>query len=291
MKPLFAVIMCVMSLTLVCCGRQSSETQEEGQALVDASRRELLSALEERDRLLKLVKEISESMEEIKRLERLKDVTDANTGDNATKRARLVADMRAVRQTLRDRREQLLALEANLQKSDLYTSELGETVTMLRRQIDGQAADIERLQAQLSLANEEIVSLNDTVDSLNITVMAVSTERDMAIDESHNLENALNTCYYVVAEKESLKDHHIVETAFLRKTKILKGDFDRGFFTAADKRTLERIPLGRGKASVLTNHPVSSFRIAEGADGERTLVVTDAAQFWGTTNFLVVQTD
>lgn len=290
MKPVSIAISALVILLFPSCGRKE-QNPAGGQALVDASRRELVTALEERDRLLKLVREISESMEEIKRLETLKAVTDAPTGDNAARRSRLAADIRAVRQTLRDRREQLQALEANFQKSELYTDELRGTINMLNRQIDSQARDIARMQAQLNLAHEEIVSLTDSVDSLNVAVLSVSSERDQARDESQSLENELNRCYYAVATKGELKNHHIVETAFLRKTRILKGDFDRGFFHAADKRTLERIPLGRHKGSVLTNHPESSYRIAEEADGTHVLVILDAPSFWSTTSFLVVQAD
>lgn len=273
------------------CGKHETAPGGEGQALVDASRQELVNALEERDRLLKLVREIAESMDEIKRLEALEAVTDASTGDNAAKRARLVTDMRAVRHTLRQRREQLQALEDDLQRSGLYTGELQQTVALLRGRVDTQAAAIERLQAQLSRANAEIGTLNDAVDSLSSTVTSVRSERDMAKTESMELEAELNTCYYAVASKEELKKHRIIETPFLRKSRILKGEFDRGFFSATDKRSLGRIPLGRRKGTVLTNHPAGSFEITEGAQGERALVIRDPERFWATTNYLVVQAD
>lgn len=288
-----AALIAILSLGLLlpsCSKPQQPDTAGE-LALVEASRRELVTALEERDRLLKLVREISQSVDEIKRLEQLKAVTDANPGDNAARRARLVAEIRAVRQTLRSRREQLQALEANLQKSDLFTQELQETINVLRRQIDTQARSIESLQAKLSEANQAIGTLSDTVDSLNVTVETVSGERDIARAANQTLQTELNTCYYVVAPKSDLREHHIVETAFLRKTKILKGDFDRGFFTSADKRTLTNLPLGSRKGQMLTNHPASSYEFRTLADGTLSLIITDPALFWSTTYFLVIQAD
>ena len=35
-----------------------------------------------------------------------------------------------------------------------------------------------------------------------------------------------------------MKKYNIIETSFLRKTKIMEGDFEKSYFTKADKRTL-----------------------------------------------------
>lgn len=88
--------------------------------------------------------------------------------------------------------------------------------------------------------------------------------------------------------KKELKDNEIIETGFLRKTKIMEGDFDRNFFTTADKRTLTTIPLHSDKAKVLTNQPESSY-VIEDVDGQKVLRITNPASFWSLSNYLVVQ--
>ena len=177
-----------------------------------------------------------------------------------------------------------------MQNSTINNKELHETIEALRIQIDSQIDEIESLKRQLTAAREHIGELNDTVDSLTNTVSTVTGERNVAIEAAVSFENELNTCYYVVASKAQLKDHNIIESAFLRKTKLMKGDFDKDFFVVSDKRALGTLPLGSKKAKILTNHPESSYCLVE-TDSQKVLKISDPDQFWSLTNYLVVQKD
>lgn len=284
----FVVSLLLMALALSSCREKNDGGNS--MTLVDASRQELVTALEERDSLLRIVKDISRSVNQIKRLEHLVSEAGNNPGEDMSANARLVADIRAVRLTLDLRRQQLAVLEEKLQNSGFYTTELREVVDELRHSLESQSSEINRLRAMLVEANERIGSLCDAVDSLSTTVISVSSELDEAQTVSSNLETELNACFYAVASKSELKRHNVIETSFLRKTKILKSDFDKDFFNTADKRTLDSVALGPGKPQILTSHPSSSYEIVD-RDGGKMLHITDQASFWRTTNFLVVQTD
>ncbi len=257
---------------------------------MEASRKELASALEERDELLSLVKDISTSMERIKSLENVMAMTGDKSGENPIQRKQIMAEIAAIRLTLKQRREKLSELETQLEKSSLFTDDLRETIIVLRRQIDSQAAEINNLQRQLSEANHRIMSLNNEVDSLSYTVDSVTEEREAAEATSLRLENELNTCYYIIATKAELKKHQIIETGFLRKSKLMKGDFDKGSFITADKRYLTTINLHCEKAKILTNHPADSYEIVDN-DKQLKLHILDAAKFWSLSNYLVIESD
>ena len=102
--------------------------------------------------------------------------------------------------------------------------------------------------------------------------------------------NNLNTCYYVIGSKKELKANKIIETGFLRKTKILQGDFEMSYFTKADRRTLSEIPLRSHKAQLMTNHPKDSYELID-RDGSKVLHILNANRFWEKSNFLVVKVD
>ena len=104
------------------------------------------------------------------------------------------------------------------------------------------------------------------------------------------MANELNICYYVAASKRELKDHKILETGFLRKAKLLKGDFDQSFFVTADKRTLSVIALHSDNAKVLTTQPAGSYKIVD-ENGQKVLHILDSAKFWILSNYLVIQVD
>ena len=87
-----------------------------------------------------------------------------------------------------------------------------------------------------------------------------------------------------------MKENKIIETGFLRKTKVLEGDYEINYFTKGDKRTLTEIPLHSKKAKIYTKHPEGTYEIADN-DGVKTLLITDPTRFWSLSNFLVIQID
>lgn len=293
MKHQFTVILAVLMLSASCSGGsdagQAADASKQ-MSLMDLSKHELATAVAERDTLLRLVMEIASGMEQIKRMENVMVMSGARSDDKVSQRSQLIADISAIRRTIRRQRGQLAELEKRSQESALSSAELSGTIESLRRLIDTQTREIESLQSQLSEANERIGTLNSTVDSLNCTVEAVTDTLDATRATSNELANELNTCYYVVATKQVLREHRIIETGFLRKTKLLKGDFDRDIFTVSDKRHLGRISLGSGKAKIHTNHPAGSYELTD-HNGMKMLHITDPAEFWSLTNYLVLEID
>lgn len=288
MRHLLITLTIILSLFLASCARK--EMTADQPSLFEASRQELANAVEQRDQLLSLVKEIAVSMDQIKHLENIMTVAGKQTPENPAQRRQILSDMSVLKETLRKRRAQLSDLERRLESSTLFSEELKNTIATIRNQIDSQTREIESLRSQLDCANEKISSLSDEVDSLNNTVAAANQSLDAAQTASARLESELNTCYYVVASKPQLKRHRIIETGFLRKSKLLKGDFDKGFFVIGDRRNLHTINIDSKKAKIYTNHPENSYHIADSGNSKQ-LIILDPDKFWSLSNYLVVQTD
>ena len=268
----------------------NSNNPKEQQTLMETSKQELALAVQERDQLLALVKEISADIDQIKNMDDITALTISRSGKNTGQRNQILKDIEAMRQTMLGRKARLAEVEQELANSTLNNQELTEIINAFRKQIDSQLSKIETLKQQLLSANMHIAALSNEVDSLNTTVTNVTNELDTAKQASLLLENRLNTCYYIVASKAELKSHNIIESGFLRKTQLMKGDFDRGHFTISDKRLLNTIPLKSPKARLLTNHPETSYELTV-ENGNRILTITDPERFWSLSNYLVVQTD
>ena len=277
-------------LVLGACTQKDESEEAHKQAIADASKVELQNAVADRDQLFLLVNEISQGMDQIKALENILTVNSTVNGETPSQREQIQADIASIQKALQERREKLAELEKKLNSSNLTNNNLRNTIATLRNQIDSQAREIETLKSSLTAANNRIGELNTAVDSLNTTVTTVTEQKDKAEQQSVDLANELNTCYYAVGSKKELKENGIIETGFLRKTKIMEGDFDRNFFTTADKRTLTTIPLHSNKAKVLTNQPESSY-VIEDQGGQKVIRVTNPDSFWSLSNYLVVQID
>ena len=285
MKTRHLFISLALATMLFSC---NGNKEKEQQSLAEVTKQELATALNERDQLLSLVKEVSAGLNEIKQLENIMTIAANQPSENPGQKTQILADIASLKEKIQQRKEQLNELENKLQKSTINNKELQETIEALRTQIDSQMEEIESLKQQLTAANEHIGALNNAVDSLNTTVSTVTGERNAAQEASVKLENELNTCFYVIATKSELKKHNIIESGFLRKTKLMKGDFDKGFFVISDKRTLSSLPLNATKVKVLSNHPEKSYEILD-ENGLKTIKITNPDEFWSLSNYLVIQ--
>lgn len=273
---------------LILSGCTDKKKLEEAEKQNDATRAELIEAVNDRDQLLSLVNEISAGMDQIKQLENILSVSGKN--ETPGQREQIQADIAAIQQTLQQRREKLAELEKKLSASSGANTELKKTIASLRSQIDSQAGEITTLRTNLSEATGKIGELDAAVDSLHTTVTTVTAERDSTEQLNTIITNELNQCFYAIGTKSELKENKIIETGFLRKTKLMKGDFDQSFFTTADKRTLTTLDLNSDKAEVLTNQPAGSYVITE-VNGHKVLRITNPVAFWSLSNYLVIKID
>lgn len=285
MRKNLIIALCAATALSACTNKQQVE---EAQQQAKASKAELIAAVADRDQLLNLVGEISQDMEQIKQLENILTV---NAGaETPSQRDQIKADIAQIQKTLQERRTRLEELEKKLASSSTANASLKNTIATLRAQIDSQTEEINTLKANLDDAKMQIGELGTQVDSLQTTVSNVVAQRDSTQQQNTELTNELNLCYYAIGTKSELKENRIIETGFLRKTKLMKGDFDRNFFTVADKRTLTTINLNSDKAEILTNQPAGSYVITQ-VGNHKVLRITNPAAFWSLSNYLVVKID
>lgn len=280
----------ISTLILASCNNDKQKLQTTQETL-QLTQTELAQAVADQDSLLSLMNDIADGMSQIKQLENILASSSDLNGETPDKRQEIKNDILSIQNELQSRRERLNALEKKLRNSQNQNATLQKSIETLRAQIDEQTATISSLRASLSDANAHIESLSRDVDSLNSTVAIVNQARQEVEDKNQNLTNELATCYYALGNKNELKEHKLIESGFLRKTKVMPSDFETAYFTRADKRTLSLLPLRSRKAKVLTNQPTDSYTIETDEQGMKSLRITNSSRFWEVSNFLVIQTD
>lgn len=287
MKKLATAAMASLVLLAACTDKAKIEqTQSENTEL----RSDLEATLATQDSLFALINDITDGMSQIKDMEKIMSTPGGLNGDSRSRKEQLRNDMIAIKEALQQRRERLAQLEQQLKASSGKNATLIKTIENMKTQIAEQETEIATLTNQLSAANIQIASLSTAVDSLTTSVAAETQAREIAQKEATELNNELNTCYYAIGTKSELQKTGIIHSGFLRKTKIMEGDFDRNYFTTGDKRTLTTLPLHSKKAKVVTNQPKDSYELKLDGD-QMVLTITDPAKFWSLSNFLVVQVD
>ena len=295
MKKLPVLTIALASILAVSCKEKAQEAPAASSLdsvdMVTMSREELEATLMTQDTLISLVNDISADMIQLKNIEMIVSSPAGINGETPTQRQQIVSDMQAVRQTLAERRQRLAELEKKLKDNSAQNATLLKTIDNLKAQIEQNEATIQTLTQQLAAANVNITNLTASVDSLHTNVAAEKAEKEKAQAEATNLTTELNTCYYAIGTKKELEANNIIQSGFLRKTKILQGDYQMSYFTAIDKRTSPSIPLYSKKAKVLTNQPSDSYKIVEDAKGMKVLEITNPSRFWAASNYLVIQTN
>ena len=293
-KIMYLVWLMVGLAVLPACQRSNNlEAEAMRQDSINAALQDSINtANAEKDSLMQLMSDIADGMQQIKELEDIVSVNNLS-GETADRKKQLRDDIVLIQQSINKHKNRLAELEKRLKQSTNYNSKMEKSIANLKMQLDDQQKTINNLTEQLAAAHIQIKNLNQSVDSLNTVNKAVTREKEAAQEESKQLTNEvnnLNTCYYVVGSKKELKAHKIIESGFLRKTKILQGDFEMSYFTKADRRTLNEIPLHSKKAQLMTNHPSDSYEIVDHGN-VKTLHILNPARFWEKSNFLVVKVD
>ena len=84
--------------------------------------------------------------------------------------------------------------------------------------------------------------------------------------------------------KKELKDQGILQSG-----EVLKGNFNKEYFTKIDIRVDKEIKLMSRDARLLTNHPEGSYTLLRDANKLYVLRITNPEQFWGASKYLVIQ--
>ena len=98
----------------------------------------------------------------------------------------------------------------------------------------------------------------------------------------------LNTAYYIIGTLKELKEKNIIKKeGFLGTAKDVNNNIDKSLMTKVDITTVTSIPIMKKKATVISTHPASSYKI-EGEKSAENLVILNQKEFWSLSKVLVI---
>ncbi len=193
-------------------------------------------------------------------------------------------NMQFIQETLDENKRKIEELQGKLKSSSINSAKLKEAINSLTQQLTEKNAELEKLRAQLAEKDVKIEQLSGTVTNLQTENAQVKQQRDETAQIARNQDAQLNTAWYVFGTSKELKAEGI-----LSKGEVLQGNYNKNYFTQIDIRKVNVIPLESKSASILTNHPAGSYTLLKDSKGKYTLRITDVAQFWSVSKYLVVK--
>lgn len=282
MKKLFVAALVAVIFLSSCVSKQvavQAENQRDSLALVVGAKDSLINAV------FADINTISENLTLIKSRENLISVAgDSESGRRPVEE--ISNDIAAIDRLLQENKAKILSLQntANkLRKANLRIAGLEKMIADLNTQLGDKTVEVEQLRAKLSKMGIEVQNLNERVAERSAQVDNLSGQKV-------ELENQLNTVYYIVGAEKELRDAQIVnKQGFIGRTLTVNknGKFDS--FTTADSRLLSEILIGHKKVTIVTTHPEGSYELMTDADKVvAKLLITDPARFWESSKMLVI---
>lgn len=267
------------------CGNSRTQLVAES----DRQRDSLTRIVEAKDSLINAVfadiNAITENLARIKSRENLITVSeDPERGRRPVEE--INSDIAAIDRLLIENREKITSLRstaAQLRKANLRIDGLEKMITDLNGQLEEKKSEIGALRDELARMDSRVATLTETVNEQTEQVETLN-------DQNLELENQLNTVYYIVGSEKELRDAQIInKQGFIGRTLTVGEHGSMESFTQADSRLLLEVPVGHRRVTIVTSHPEGSYELVQGADKmvER-LRITDPVRFWESSKILIV---
>lgn len=256
---------------------------------VEEQRDSLVTVVSEKDSLISAVFEdinsISENLALIKTRENLLSVAGEAEGGRRPVEE-INNDIAAIDRLLQENRKKIASLQrsaAQLCKANLRIDGLEKMI----RDLNGQLVEKRNEVAQL---RENLNQMGMEVENLTVQVAEQSARVENLNTEKIELENQLNTVYYIVGPEKELRDAQIInKQGFIGRTLTVNKSGPLESLTKADSRLLSEIPVGQKKVTVVTPHPADSYELVTDADKVvLKLLIDDPVRFWESSKMLII---
>lgn len=272
----------VVALLASCVSRQvvvEPESRSDSLELVVSAKDSLINAV------FADINAISENLALIKSRENL--ITVAGEAEGGRRPVEEISnDIKAIDRLLRENRSKIESLQrsaALLRKANLRIDGLEKMIADMNRQLAEKKTEVEQLR-------ESLVRMGDEVKSLTEEVAVRSAEVENLSGEKVELQNQLNTVYYIVGAEKELRDAQIInKQGFIGRTLTVGRNSNFDSFTMADSRLLTEIPVGQKKATLVTSHPEGSYELVTDSNKiVEKLLITDPVRFWESSKILII---
>lgn len=150
---------------------------------------------------------------------------------------------------------------------------------------------IEELNKTVKEKDEEILFLTENLNASQTEFVKIFEEY---IEQSKQLEEAiaeLRTAYFCFGSKKELKNADIIDQAgVFSSKKYLKNDFNKKYFQKVNIADWKQFKIGTFKSvELITNHDSSTYELVNDG-GVWEIKISNPAEFWSSSKYLVILT-
>ena len=279
MKKLLIVLTGILALTGCKEEKKAADALQVQQT--DSLQRIIAQRDNEINDMMSTLNEIQEGFRLINEAE--DRVSLAKDGEGANKAKQIKENMAFIQSRMQQNRELISKLRQQLREGSFKSEELKRTLENMVKQLEEKDKQLQALREELDAKDIHISSLNENINNLNTNVENLKTESSEKTQTINAQDKQLNTAWYVFGTKNELREQNI-----LVKGDVLRGNFNKNYFSRIDIRVDKEIKLYSKSAKLLTDHPAGSYTLTTDANKQYILRITNPQQFWGVSKYLVI---
>lgn len=273
------------------CGREAKREAEALKARNDSLMSQTMQKDEAINEFIATVNEIQGTLDTIKMKENIINLSTDKAGElKLSAKDQIKSDITTIYGMMEKNKQQLNDLTRKLRSSNLNVTELKKLVDRLTKELNDKNAELEDLRDRLAKMNITIQTANLRIDTLSGVVKEQSSQLQQREETISQQETAINTAYYIMGTSKELKKNGIIENPLVGQVKLLP-NFKRDLFTKVDIRKVMEISILSKKATVVSNHPTSSYKLVGDKKIIQSLQILDVNAFWSNTKYLVIVVD
>lgn len=181
---------------------------------------------------------------------------------------------------LKKNETEIKALNIKLKDAGILNKILEDSVLHLNTRLIEKQAELMDLYQLVSGLDEDIFDLQAALYTLYIQNAFQNTTIIKDIHEA----NAAN---YTIGTTKELEQKNILT----KKNGSINNDLDPSVFNKIDIREKKDFVINRKHAKLLTLHSTNSYKFEKDKKNIKRLIITDPAEFWRISKFLVIKTD
>lgn len=284
---LFVIIMVFAS-----CGQGKKAEVDRLKAENDSLQHAKIMLEQEVNDYFSTLNEVQQNIEKIKSAQNVLSVKPLSENTPEDVRNKVTEDMAYINEMILTNKQELEDLRTKLKRSSFKLDDVERTLAQLTKQLNEESAKVARLQITIMKKDSVISKLGTAVDSLGKNVEELASQNEEKQGVIKEQDQAINSAWYAIGSRKELRDNKIVTSdGIFSAQKVLQADFNKNYFVKVDARNTRSIPLySTSKARILTNHSKTSYTL-EKENENYVLVITNPAEFWSVSKYLVVEVD
>ncbi len=276
-KVLFLSFVLIVAMMASC-----SKVDKIANVMNESDEEEVELRDDEVDEMSSVINSVASSLDSIQTQENM--IFEQREG--TTTREKLLIQLGAFKDLLARKQAQITEL---MSKNEALANSKNKTIQNLQKMIEYLNQQIKEKNEQIARMEELLQQKDMELNELRIEANNLRFEREELREENDKQRVELNTRYYCMGTKKELKAKGVLKGGFLKKTKVDNDNIDTRNFATVDARTFKTLTIPGKDPKLMSNNPQGSYTLTDNGNGTTTLTITNPAQFWKVSDFLIIE--